>query len=434
MDLKNKLENKSAVIGIIGLGYVGLPLAVAFAEAGFSVVGFDRSSERILQVTQGKSYIIDVTSKSLSAQVKNGQLITTGSYDDLRNTDVILICVPTPLTKTKEPDLSYVENVAVNLSSIIKGEQLIVLESTTYPGTTRELLQPILERSGLEANKDFYLAFSPERVDPGNKKYNIANTPKVVGGINEISTKLATLLYQNVTKSVVPVSSPDVAEMTKLFENIFRSVNIALVNELSRLCENMGLSVWEVVAAASTKPFGFKSFYPGLGVGGHCIPLDPYYLASKAKEYNFHTRFIELAAEINESMPIHIAERIGEALNKHGKSIQGTKLLVLGVAYKKNVSDTRESPSIKLIEILQNKGAEVSYNDPYVPGIEISDHSLISEKLSPKKLTSYDCVIIATDHSDYDFDDIIDNSKLIFDTRGITKNLSNDNKIFRLGE
>ena len=434
MNLEAKLKNNSAIIGIVGLGYVGLPLAVDFAEAGLSVIGFDSQPERVHYVNSGKSYIADISSKQLSKLVNNGQLLATNSYGNIRDTDAICICVPTPLTKTKEPDLSYVTSVSENLSSILKRGQLVVLESTTYPGTTRELIQPILERSGLKAGTDFYLAFSPERVDPGSKKYNIGNTPKVVGGIDQKSTKVACALYQKVTKKIVPVSSSDVAEMTKLFENIYRSVNIALVNELALLCENMGISIWEVVEAASTKPFGFQPFYPGSGVGGHCIPLDPYYLASKAREYTFHTRFIELAAEINEGMPHHIAYKVGEGMNRQRKGIQGTKILVLGVAYKKDVSDTRESPCLKLIEILQNKGSDVSYNDPYVPSIKVSNHSLASEKLSPRKLTSYDCVVIATDHSDYNYEDIIKNSKLVFDATGVTKNISDDKKIFRLGE
>jgi len=434
-DLEEKLKNNSAVVGVIGLGYVGLPLAVAFAEAGYSVFGFDMQDERVHQVNEGKSYIADVSPKQLAKLINNGQLLATNSYDDLSNADVICICVPTPLTKTREPDLSYVVTVSENISKVLKPSQIIILESTTYPGTTRELIQPILQRSGLQAGKDFYLAFSPERVDPGNKRYSIRNTAKVVGGIDRESTRLASLLYQRVTESVVPVSSPDVAEMTKLFENIFRSVNIALVNELAHLCENMHISIWEVIKAASSKPFGFMAFYPGVGVGGHCIPLDPYYLASKAKEFTFHTRFIELAAEINEHMPYHIAYKVGEALNAKGKSINKSKLLVLGVAYKRNVSDIRESPCIKLIEILKNKGAEVSYNDPHIPEIEISGNRVVSQELSAAMLSSFDCVVIATDHSEYDFADIVKNSNLVFDAHGVTRQIEDDKeKIFRLGE
>jgi len=426
-DLEQKLRNKTAVIGIVGLGYVGLPLAVAFSQAGFKVLGFDIQPKRVDLVNKGQLYIPNLDSESLSAAVAKNLLQATSAQSRLKEVDAICICVPTPLTKTKEPDLSYVTRESEELSRYLQPGQLVVLESTTYPGTTREIVLPILERSGLKAGRDFYLAYSPERVDPGNKKYGIRNTPKVVGGIDSLSTKLAELLYLQVAEVVVPLSSPEVAEMTKVFENVFRSVNIALVNELAQLCEKMGISVWEVIDAASSKPFGYMPFYPGPGIGGHCIPLDPYYLASKAREYDFHTRFIELAAEINERMPYYITSRIMDALNTKGKSLNGATVLVLGAAYKKDVEDIRESPSLKLMELLQERGAKISYNDPYISKIQISQDTLSSVELTEERLSSADCVVIATDHSCYDYQHIADKARLVFDTRGVTKSLPNSN-------
>ena len=433
LKLKQKLNNKSAKIGIVGLGYVGLPLAVAFAEAGFMVLGFDIQRSRVNAINQGKSYIADVASEQLKAVVSHNLLQATTKQDRLRETDAICICVPTPLTKTKDPDLSYVIHESKEISKRLQPGQLVVLESTTYPGTTREVVLPILESSKLRGDTDFYLAYSPERVDPGNRKYNIKNTPKIVGGINSQSTELAQALYSQIAKTVIPASSPDVAEMTKIFENVFRSVNIALVNELAQLCEKLGVSVWEVIDAASTKPFGYMPFYPGPGIGGHCIPLDPYYLANKAREFDFHTRFIELAAEINEAMPYHVTSQILEALNDRGKSLNGAKILVLGVAYKKDVEDIRESPSLKLIQLLRAKGADVSYNDPYIPKIKLSKGNLASVKLTGKNFSSADCVIIATDHSCYNMDKVVARAKMVFDTRGATRGLKGNN-IVRLGE
>jgi len=432
-DLEQKLRNKTAVIGIVGLGYVGLPLAVAFSQAGFKVLGFDMQQKRVDSVNKGQSYIADVSNESLSAAVGNKLLQATTAQNRLKKVDAVCICVPTPLTKTKEPDLSYVIQQSEELSGYLQPGQLVVLESTTYPGTTREVMLPILERSGMKAGQDFYLAFSPERVDPGNKKYGISNTPKVVGGIDSTSTKLAELLYRQVADVVVPVSSTEVAEMTKLFENVFRSVNIALVNELAQLCEKMGISVWEVIDAASSKPFGYMPFYPGPGIGGHCIPLDPYYLANKASEYDFHTRFIELAADINERMPYYVTSRILEVLNTRGKSLKGAKVLVLGVAYKKDVGDVRESPSLKLIQLLRGKGATVDYNDPYISEVQLDQDTLVSVELTDENLASADCVVIATAHECYDIKKIVASSKLVFDSRGATKGLSSDN-IVRLGE
>jgi len=428
-NLEQKLRKRKAVVGIVGLGYVGLPLALAFSKAGFKVLGFDIQQKRVDWVNKGHSYIVDVDSKSLSAEIASKRLEATTDQSRIKEVDAICICVPTPLTKTKDPDLSAVIHQSEQISTYLQPGQLVVLESTTYPGTTREVMLPILERSGLKAARDFHLAFSPERVDPGSKNYHIKNTPKVVGGIDSKSTEVAALLYRQVADAVIPVSSPEVAEMTKVFENVFRNVNIALVNELTLLCDKMGISVWEVIDSADTKPFGYMRFYPGPGVGGHCIPLDPYYLANKAREYDFHTRFIELAADINEQMPYYVVSRIMEALNARGKSLKGSRILVLGVAYKRDVEDIRESPSLKLIELLREKGANVSYNDPYVAKVKISEESLASMKVTDKQLTSADCVVIATDHTCYDYKYIAQKSSFVFDTRGITRKLRNKNII-----
>jgi len=431
-NLEQKLKNKTAVIGIIGLGYIGLPLALAFSEAGFRVLGFDIKQKKVDLVNQGQSYIADISGNRILSVVANNLLEATTDKSRLKEVDAICICVPTPLTKTKKPNLSYVIHESEEISKHLKPEQIVILESTTYPGTTREVVLPILERSGLQGGSDFYLAYSPERIDPGNKHYNVRNTPKLVGGLNSESTKLSELLYRHVSESVIPVFSPEVAEMAKEFENVFRIVNIALTNELAQLCERMDISVWEVIDAASTKPFGYMPFYPGLGVGGHCIPIDPHYLANKAREYDFHTRFIELAAEINEQMPYYVGSRIMEALATRGKSLNGAKVLVLGVAYKKDVEDTRESPSIKLIQHLLERGAKVSYNDPYVPEIQLPQATLTSVEINEECLSSMDCVVIATNHSCYTLEEIIAWSPLVFDTRGVTKGLKDEN-IIRLG-
>jgi UDP-N-acetyl-D-glucosamine dehydrogenase len=431
--LRDKLEGNTAVIGVIGLGYVGLPLAVSFARSGLKVIGYDMQSEKIELINRGESYIQDVSSEVMRELVVGGLLETTNDVSRFRETDVICICVPTPLTKTKEPDLSYVTQVANDICPYIRTEQLIILESTTYPGTTRGVILPILERTGLKVGQDFFLVYSPERVDPGNKQYSIKNTPKLLGGIDEKSTGLGELLYRRVVERVVLLSSPETAEMTKLFENVFRIVNIAMVNELAQLCEAMGISVWEVIRAADSKPYGYMPFYPGLGVGGHCIPLDPYYLASKAKEYDFHIKFIELAASINEQMPYYVTNRIMEAMNNEGKSIRDAKVLVMGITYKKDVPDIRESPAIKLMELLHKKGAKVCYNDPYVDRSRLNGMFVDSTLLNKESISSADCVVIATDHSCYDIQYIIDNARLVFDARGITKDIKKDN-IIRLGE
>jgi len=427
--LEEGLRNKTAKVGVIGLGYVGLPLATAFAEAAFKVLGVDIVRRRVNLVNRGESYIADVDSYRLRAVIAKDYLEATTDHKRLKEVDALCICVPTPLTKTKDPDLSYVIKESEEISRHLQRGQLVVLESTTYPGTTQEVVLPILGRSGLKGGLDFYLAYSPERVDPGNKKHALRNTPKIVGGINPESTRLAELLYRHIVDVVIPVSSPKVAEMTKVFENVFRSVNIALVNELAQLCEKMDISIWEVIDAASTKPFGYMPFYPGPGVGGHCIPVDPYYLANKAKEYDFHTRFIELAAEINEHMPYYVTSRIMDALNARGKSLSNAKVLVLGVTYKGDVADIRESPALHLLELLLDKGAQVSYNDPYIHKVELPKQTLISQELSEEYLTSMDCVVIATDHGCYDWEQIASHSKLVFDTRGATKELKHSNII-----
>lgn len=426
-NLGKKIKDKSVIVGVIGLGYVGLPLALAFAEAGFTVIGFDIQQKRVDLVTKGESYIVDIKRERLRKAMSSGLLKATVDQEKLKETDAICICVPTPLTKTKDPDLSYVIYESEQISKRLHPGQLIILESTTYPGTTQEVVMPILKRSGLKEGQDFWLAYSPERVDPGSKNFNIKNTPKVVGGIDEVSTDLACLLYSKIVDRVIPVSNTKVAEMTKIFENVFRDVNIALVNELTLLCEKMGVDVWEVIDAATSKPFGYMPFYPGPGIGGHCIPLDPYYLANKAREYDFHTKFIELAADINEQMPYYTVVRISDALNKAGKNLSDSAILVLGVAYKRDIEDIRESPALKVIKLLKSKGVTLNYNDPYVAQIQVDGEILHSIELNDTLLRSVNCVVITTDHTSYDYKYIADRAKLIFDTRGATRKLANQN-------
>jgi len=432
-NLENRIKKKTAVIGIVGLGYVGLPLALAFAEAGFNVTGIDSDKGRVNKIIRGISYLLDIDSPRLKKAVASGRLKATTSRSDLRRVDTIIICVPTPLTKTKEPDLTYIVSATNDIARYLRLDHLVILESTTYPGTTREIVLPILESTGLKVGVDYLLTFSPERIDPGSKKFTIRNTPKVVGGMEPTSTRMAALLYGFVSDKVLEVSTPEVAEMDKVFENVFRSVNIALVNELAKLCEKMNINVWEVIKSASSKPFGYMPFYPGPGVGGHCIPLDPYYLASKARQYFFHTRFIELAAEINETMPEYIVERIIGALNTISKSVKGAKILILGVAYKKDIEDVRESPALRVIELLLERKAAVHYHDPYISDLKDESIKLKSIKLEKKTVGSYDCVVILADHSCYDLNSIVKEAKLIFDTRGCTVGIKADN-IIRLGE
>lgn len=424
--LEEKIDNKTVVLGVVGLGYVGLPLSLTFLRKGVKVVGFDLDTAKINKIYQGESYIKHIQAEELSRFVQEKRFEATADFSRLGEPDALLICVPTPLTKNREPDLRYIEATARAIGKTLRPGQLVALESTTYPGTTVEVLQPILEEGGLKAGQDFALAYSPEREDPGNAKFGTANIPKVVGGIDGISTSLAEKLYGTALDRVVPVSSTQVAEMTKLLENIFRSVNIALVNELKILCQRMDIDVWEVIRAASSKPFGYMPFYPGPGLGGHCIPIDPFYLTSKAREYDFHTKFIELAGEVNTSIPYYVVQRVMEALNEREKSLKGAKILILGVAYKKDVDDDRESPSFKLMELLLSKGAEVAYNDPHVPALRPGRqyaYGLKSTPLTPENLSSFDCVLMATDHAAYDYSFILQHAGLIVDTRNVFSGL-----------
>jgi UDP-N-acetyl-D-glucosamine dehydrogenase len=432
-DLDKKLIDKTFTLGVIGLGYVGLPLSLTFLRKGIKVVGFDLDPFKIDKLAKGESYIKHIPSDELTTYVKSGAFSATADFQRLREPDGLLICVPTPLTSSREPDLKYIIATAEAIAKVLRPGQLVVLESTTYPGTTVEVLQPILEQSGLKAGLDFGLAFSPEREDPGNPNFGTANIPKVVGGIDPASSALASKLYEAGLEQIVPVSSTQAAEMTKLLENIFRSVNIALVNELKTLCLRMGIDIFEVIKAASTKPFGYMPFYPGPGLGGHCIPIDPFYLTSKAREYDVPTRFIELAGEINSSMPYFVIQRVMEALNEQGKSLKGAKVLILGAAYKKDVDDDRESPSYKLMELLMAKGAEVQYNDPHIPKLHAGrkyNYDLSSTELSAENLARTDCVLVATNHTAYDYDFILEHAALIVDTRNVFAGKDTKDKVF----
>jgi len=406
-------------VAIVGAGYVGVPLARAFAEAGKTVVLVDVDSERVEQLNRGLSYIEDVPPDVLRPLVEAGRLSATTDYDELREADAILIALPTPLSRQREPDLSILLAASAEIAKRLRTGHLVVLESTTYPGTTREQLLPVLEAgSNLQAGKDFHLAFSPERVDPGRDDWTTRNVPKVIGGIDEASTEAAAAFYGAAIDDVYRVSSPEAAELTKLLENIFRSVNIALVNELAQLCDRMGIDVWEVVDAAATKPFGFMSFKPGPGLGGHCIPIDPFYLTWKAREYGFYTEFIELAGKVNESMPYFCRSLVSQALNhERQRSLKGSRILVLGVAYKPDISDTRESPAVKLIGLLENAGAEVAYHDPHVPEFEENGIAMRSSPLEPG---AYDCVVIVTNHSGIDYDRLVEEAALVVDLRNAT--------------
>ena len=427
MELKNKIERKSSKIGIIGLGYVGLPLGLAFTAKGFEVLGFDLDENKIALLKQGKGYLKHIDEKKIKQAVSGGKLKATSDFSRLPEVDAIIICVPTPLTQHREPDMSYVKNTAKTVAEFLRKGQLVVLESTTYPGTTaEELILPLLEnaKNSSEENfvvgKDFYLAFSPEREDPNNPDYTTASIPKVIGGVTPQCLDVAKTLYDQVIVKTVPVSSPRAAEATKLLENIFRSVNIALVNELKMVFDKMDIDIWEVIEAASTKPFGFKAFYPGPGLGGHCIPIDPFYLTWKAREFELNTKFIELAGEINTYQPHYVVEKSMEVLNKFKKALNGSKVLILGAAYKKDIDDMRESPSLKLIEILKEKGAEVDYHDPLVPNLPRMRHynyDMESVELTKEKISEYDLVILSTDHSLFDYKFIAENARIIVDTR-----------------
>jgi len=426
-------------VGIIGCGYVGLPLALRFAEAGHRVLGFDTDPAKVEKLNRGQTYIQHIPQNKIQQFVQSKHFAATSDFSRLTEVDAILICVPTPLDQRREPDLSYVEKTAQAIRPHLQRGQLVVLESTTYPGTTEELVLPILLSTGMKCpvahgpdhdqiGTDFFLAFSPEREDPGNKQYGLAQIPKVVGGVNPPSGRAACSLYAQIVARVVPVSSTQAAEMTKLLENIFRCVNIALVNELKMLSQRMGIDIWEVIDAASTKPFGFMPFFPGPGLGGHCIPVDPFYLSWKAREYDFATRFIELAGEVNTAMPYHVVDSVATALNDRQKSIKGSRIMVLGLAYKKDVDDLRESPSLKIIEQLTLRGAKVEYNDPYFPQIPKLRHynfeGIKSVPIDNKSLAAYDCVLIATDHTTYDYPMIVESSQLVVDTRNATRRIA----------
>jgi UDP-N-acetyl-D-glucosamine dehydrogenase len=430
-DLLARLKRKDFTAAVIGLGYVGLPLAIEYADAGIRVIGIDSDGAKIRAIRSGNSYVDDVPSESIRGAVENGLLRATSDYSALAEADTVNICVPTPLRKTKDPDLSYVVTAAEQVAKYIHRDMLIVLESTTYPGTTDELLVPMFEERGFTVGRDIFLAFSPERVDPGNPQYSTKNIPKVVGGATPQCTKMAEALYTGVMERVHPVSTATVAEMVKLLENTFRSVNIGLVNEIALMCSRMGIDVWEVIDAAKTKPFGFMPFYPGPGIGGHCIPLDPFYLSWKAKQFGFESRFIELAGVINGQMPHFVVGKVVDALNRFKKSVNGAKVLILGVAYKKDISDVRESPAIDILQLLSKKGAKLSYCDPHVPVLDEHGMRMKAEPFSAATLKKADCVVVVTDHSDFDYRLVARNSKVIVDARNALEG-KNGGKIIKL--
>lgn len=428
------LEHK-ARIAVVGMGYVGLPMAVEKAKVGFDVLGIEQNSQRADMINRGINYIPDVSNEDLKKFVTAGKISCETNFSNISSSDVVVICVPTPLTKNREPDISYITTVSREIARELRQGQLIVLESTTYPGTTSEVILPILEESSLSAGEDFFLAHSPERVDPGNKRYTTKNTSKVVGGVTPACLDIACAFYQQTIKQVVPVSSPAVAEMTKVFENTYRAVNIALVNEIMLLCCKMGLDVWEVVDAAGTKPFGIQTFYPGPGVGGHCIPIDPFYLTWKAREYDFHTRFIELAGEINIEVSYYVVEKITEALNQSKKALKGSNILILGIAYKKDVPDLRESPATRIIPQLLAKGADVIYHDPHIPHVGPKDNFTYQAKsvaLTDTTIREADCVVILTDHSGVDYDLVAENASVIVDTRNALKDTIKKDNIIKI--
>jgi UDP-N-acetyl-D-glucosamine dehydrogenase len=421
--LEKKIKDKTAVIGIIGMGYVGLPLAVELGREGFSVIGIDINPNKSKLINAGKSDIDDISDADLKPLVKAGRLKVTTDFSVLKGADCVPICVPTPLSKTKDPDVSYILSAVEEVQKHLHPGQLVILESTTYPGTTEELILPMLEKNGLKVGKDFFLAFSPERVDPGNPKYGTKNTPRVVGGITPWCTQITKLFYEQTITQAVAVSSTKSAEMVKLLENTFRSVNIGLVNEVALMCDRLKIDVWEIIDAANTKPFGFMPFYPGPGLGGHCIPIDPHYLSWKLKSLNYYARFIELAGEINSHMPEYVVERIGRILNERKKSIRGSQILILGVAYKRDIRDVRESPALDVIKLLQNAGAEVKFTDPHVPSIRMDDAVMKSVELTKESLQSADCVVIITDHAQFDYEMVVQHAQLVMDTRNATRNV-----------
>ncbi len=426
--LLEKIQNRTAVLGVLGLGYVGLPLAVEKANAGFTVKGFDVQQAKVDLVNQGHNYIGDVVDDVLADLVKNGKLVASTDFSGIADCDAVAICVPTPLDEHFQPDISYVSESAKQIAKYAHKGMLVVLESTTYPGTTQEIIQPLLEEKGMVVGEDVFLAFSPERVDPGNAVYKTKNTPKVVGGVTPKCGELAATIYKSVLESdVMVVSSPAVAEMEKILENTFRNINIALVNEMAVLCDRMGISVWEVIDAAKTKPYGYMAFYPGPGLGGHCIPIDPFYLTWKAREYNYHTRLIESAGEINNAMPEYCVTRISTQLNKVKKPLNGSKVFMLGLAYKPDIDDMRESPSLLLADLFREAGCELIYNDPFIPEFKRGGITLKSTEITAETLADCDIVVIATNHSCYDAQFIVDKSPLVFDTRNLTKGIDADN-------
>jgi UDP-N-acetyl-D-glucosamine dehydrogenase len=433
--LLQKIETREAVIGIIGLGYVGLPLAVEFAERGFHVVGLDVSASKVEKINQGESYIPDIPTARLQPLVKQGLLRATTEYAALATCDTISICVPTPLRKTKDPDMSYVIQAVESVSQITHEGMLIVLESTTYPGTTQEIVVPKISEGGLVVGENIFIAFSPERIDPGNKTFGVHNTPKVVGGVTPDCLRVVSALYGSIIARIVEVSSPTAAEMVKLLENTFRSVNIGMVNEMALMCDKLGVNVHEVITAASSKPFGFMPFYPGPGLGGHCIPIDPLYLSWKLKTLNYTARFIELASEVNASMPYYVVDKTTDALNDECKSVRGSKILVLGVAYKRDIDDVRESPALDVITLLHNKGAHVTYHDPYVPSIRLEEgesHGTMQSTPYDQAVEEADCVVIVTDHTVFDYQKLLNTAKLIVDTRHCTDKIKGTARVVRL--
>ena len=432
MNLKNKIENRDAQIGVIGLGYVGLPLAMEFVRAGFHVTGIDVDQEKVKKLNRGENYIQDIKDEPVKNAVEMNQLSATSDFSVIQNLDAISICVPTPLNKQKNPDISFINHVMENIKGLIHHDMIVVLESTTYPGTTRELILPEMESKGLKVGHDFYLCFSPERIDPGNEKYKTANTPKILGGITPNCGEMGEFLYETIVEQVVRVSSPETAEMVKLLENTFRAINIGLANEVAIMCEKLGINVWEVIDAAATKPFGFMKFTPGPGLGGHCIPIDPHYLSWKLKMLDYNARFIELAGEINTSMPLHMVDLVREGLNRKRKSISGSQILVIGVAYKKNVNDVRESPALDVMKLLENDGAELSFYDPYVPFVGLNGNRMMGmETLSKETLNNSDAIVIMTDHDQIDFQFVVENGNLIIDSRNVIK--KNHSHVIKLG-
>ena len=432
--LKEKIKNRKAMVAVIGMGYVGLPLAVEKAKVGFKVLGIEPNPLRAAMINKGQNYIQDVNGDELKEQVVRGRIFAEADFNHIDQADIIIVCVPTPLTKNREPDISYISNASMEIGKRLRRGQLVVLESTTYPGTTDEVVLPVLELSGLEVGKDFFLAYAPERVDPGNKRYTTKNISKVVGGVTPECLDVACTFYQQTIIKIVSVSSPAVAELTKVFENTYRAINIALVNELMLLCDKMHIDVWEVIDAAGTKPFGIQTFYPGPGVGGHCIPIDPFYLTWKAREFDFHTRFIELAGEINIEVSYYVVDKVIEALNRHKKALNGARILVLGVAYKKEIPDLRESPASRIIPQLVVKGAEVLYHDPFIPHIgphDIRDFSGESIELTVDAVREADCVLILTDHSQVDYDLVVKNARVVVDTRNVLKGKQKDS-VFKI--